>query len=58
LPAVRRVPDGILRTALPPGAFVAASSPALLTISAPATKTASGVRLYDADVYQFTGTPV
>jgi hypothetical protein len=53
--------DRIWGDGIPPGAFVKELSPVdphQLTISAPATKTATGVRLYDAEVCQFTGTPV
>ncbi|HEY0378335.1 MAG TPA: hypothetical protein VGC87_15575 [Pyrinomonadaceae bacterium] len=49
--------DRIWGDGIPPGAFILKSSWPQLEISAPATMGGT-VRLYDADVYQFTGTPV
>lgn len=55
-PTTWTVGDRISGTGIPGGAWVAARTDNVITLSISATATANGVRLYDADIYKFTGT--
>jgi hypothetical protein len=50
--------DPITGTGIPAGTYVTNIVTTTFTISKAATATAAGVRLYDADLYKFTGTAV